>query len=80
MTKREFRKKLMEGGAQPKLARMLAESAEWIFYRVRKAEKMKRDGKHAEAEAVTHEIARWLNGMNAFAETMAEMLTEDDET
>ena len=80
MTKREFRKKLMEKGAPPKLARMLAESAEWIFYRIIKAAKMKRDGKHAEAEAVTQEIVRWLNGMNAFVETMAGMLTEDDET
>lgn len=80
MTKREFRKKLMEDGAPPKLARMLAESAEWIFYRVRKAAKLERDGKHAEAEAAIHEIVRWLNGMDAFEEAMAGMLTEDDET
>lgn len=79
MTKREFRKKMEEGGAPKKLARMLSEAAEEIFALVIKAAKLEKAGNHEAAEAAKAEICGWLNGMNRFAETMAQALTEDDE-
>lgn len=79
MTKREFRKKLEKGGAPKKLARMLSKAAEEIFVLVIKAAKLEKAGNHEAAEAAKAEICGWLNGMNRFVETMAEILTEDDE-
>lgn len=79
MTKREFRKKLEEGGTPKKLARMLSKAAEEIFELIRKAAKLEKDGNHEAAEAAKAEICSWLNGMNRFVESTAKMLTEDDE-
>lgn len=79
MTNREFRKKLEEGGTPKKLARMLAKAADEIYVLVVKAAKLEKDGNHEAAEAAKAEICSWLNGMNRFVKTMAEMLTEDNE-
>lgn len=79
MTNREFRKKLEEDGTPKKLARMLSKAAEEIFVLLKKAAKLKKDGNHEAAEAAAAEIAAWLNGMNGFVETVAKMLTEDNE-
>lgn len=79
MTIREFRKKLEKGGTPKKLARMLSNAAEEIFALIRKAAKLEKDGNHEAAEAAKAEICGWLNGMNGFVETMAKMLTEDNE-
>ena len=79
MTNREFRKKLEEGGTPKKLARMLTKAAEEIFVLAKKAAKLEKDGNHEAAEAAAAEIVAWLNGMNRFVESVAQMLTEDDE-
>ena len=79
MSNREFRKKLEEGGTPKKLARMLSKAAEEIFVLIRKAAKLEKAGNHEAAETATAEIVGWLNGMNGFVETVAKMLTEDDE-
>ena len=79
MTNREFRKKLEEGGTPKKLARMLSKAAEEIFVLIIKAAKLEKAGNHEAAEAAKAEICGWLNGMNRFAESVAQMLTEDDE-
>lgn len=79
MTNREFQKKLEEGGTPKKLARMLSKVAEEIFVLLKKAAKLEKDGNHEAAEAAAAEIVDWLNGMNRFVESVAQMLTEDDE-
>ena len=78
MTKREFKKKMMEEGVPPKLARMLLKASEEIFVLAIKAAKLEKAGNHEAAEATTAEIVDWLNGMNRFVESMAKTLTEDD--
>lgn len=79
MNNREFRKKLEEGGTPKKLARMLSKAAEEIFVLVKKAAKLEKDGNHEAAETAVAEICGWLNGMNRFVESVAQMLTEDNE-
>lgn len=78
MTNREFRKKLEEGGTPKKLARMLSKAAEEIFVLLKKAAKLEKDGNHEAAEAATAEICGWLNGMNRFVESVAQMLTDEE--
>lgn len=79
MSNREFRKKLEEGGTPKKLARMLSKAAEEIFVLLEKAAKLEKDGNHEAAETAVAEIVAWLNGMSGFVESVAKVLTEDNE-